>query len=64
MTPKIVLVTIGALMTLHGIGLYFSAGSMAEYTDPTEAMSAMGARLNEAVWIMTLLIRKNIIGQL
>ena len=31
MSPKIVLVTIGALMTLHGIGLYFSAGSMAEY---------------------------------
>ena len=35
MTPKIVLVTIGALMTLHGIGLYFSAGSIAEHTDPT-----------------------------
>ena len=64
MTPKIVLLTIGVLMTLHGIGLYFSAGSMAEYTDPTEAMIAMGARLNEAVWIMTLLIRNNIIGQL
>ena len=43
---------------------FFSAGSMAEYTDPTEAMIAMGARLNEAVWIMTLLIRNNIIGQL
>ena len=51
-------------MTLHAIGLFFSAGSMAEYTDPTEAMIAMGARLNEAVWIMTLLIRSNIIGQL
>ena len=56
MTPKIVLVSIGALMTLHGIGLYFSAGSMAEYTDPTEAMIAMGARLNESVGIMTLLV--------
>ncbi len=51
-------------MTLHAIGLFLSAGSMAEYTDPTEAMIAMGARLNEAVWIMTLLIRNNIIGQL
>ena len=30
-------------MTLHAIGLFFSAGSMAEYTDPTEAMIAMGA---------------------
>jgi len=49
MTPKIVLVSIGALMTLHGVGLYLSAGSMAEYTDPTEAMIAMGARLNETV---------------
>ena len=56
MTPKIVLVSIGALMTLHGIGLYFSAGSMAEYTDPTEAMIAMGTRLNESVGIMTLLV--------
>ena len=28
MSPKIVLVTIGALMTLHGIGLYFIAGTM------------------------------------
>ena len=56
MTPKIVLVTIGALMTLHGIGLYFSAGSIAEYTDPTEAMIAMGARLNETIGIMTLLV--------
>ena len=56
MTPKIVLVSIGALMTLHGIGLYFSAGSMAEYTDPTEAMIAMGARLNETIGIMTLLV--------
>ena len=43
-------------MTLHAIGLFFSAGSMAEYTDPTEAMIAMGAWLNEAVWIMTLLV--------
>ncbi len=56
MTPKIVLVCIGALMTLHGIGLYFSAGSIAEYTDPTEAMIAMGARLNESVGVMTLLV--------
>jgi hypothetical protein len=56
MTPKIVLVTIGALMTLHGIGLYFSAGSIAEYTDPTEAMIAMSTRLNETIGIMTLLV--------
>ena len=56
MTPKIVLVTIGALMTLHGIGLYFSAGTIAEYTDPTEAMIAMSARLNETIGIMTLLV--------
>ena len=48
MTPKIVLLTIGVLMTLHGIGLYFSAGSMVEYTDPTEAMIAMSTRFNEA----------------
>ncbi len=56
MTPKIVLVTIGALMTLHGIGLYFGADSIAEYTDPTEAMIAMGARLNETIGIITLLV--------
>ena len=56
MTPKIVLVTIGALMTLHGIGLYFGADSIAEYTDPTEAMIAMSARLNETIGIMTLLV--------
>ena len=56
MRPKIVLVTIGALMTLHGIGLYFIAGSMTGYTDPTEAMIAMGARLNETIGVMTLLI--------
>ena len=56
MTPKFVLVTIGALMTLHGIGLYFSAGSIAEYTDPTEAMIAMSSRLNETIGIMTLLV--------
>ncbi len=56
MTPKIVLLTIGVLMTLHGIGLYFSAGSIAEYTDPTEAMIAMSARLNETIGIMTLLV--------
>ena len=56
MTPKSVLVTIGALMTLHGIGLYFSADSIAEYTDPTEAMIAMSARLNETIGIMTLLV--------
>ena len=56
MSQKIVLVTIGALMTLHGIGLYFSAGSIGEYTDPTEAMIAMSARLNETIGIMTLLV--------
>ena len=56
MSPKIVLVTIGALMTLHGIGLYFGADSIAEYTDPTEAMIAMSARLNESIGIMTLLV--------
>ena len=56
MTPKIVIVSIGALMTLHGISLYFSAGSMSEYTDPTEAMISMCNRLNESVGIMTLLI--------
>ena len=56
MTPKILLVTIGALMTLHGIGLYFGADSIAEYTDPTEAMIAMSARLNESIGIMTLLV--------
>ena len=56
MTQKIVLLTIGVLMTLHGIGLYFSAGSIAEYTDPTEAMIAMSARLNESIGIMTLLV--------
>ena len=56
MSPKIVLVTIGALMTLHGIGLYFSAGSIAEYTDPTEAMIAISTRLNETIGIMTLLV--------
>ena len=56
MTPKIVLVTIGALMTLHGIGLYFIAGTRTGYTDPTEAMIAMGARLNETIGIMTLLV--------
>ena len=56
MSPKIVLVTIGALMTLHGIGLYFIAGTMTGQTDPTEAMIAMGARLNETIGIMTLLV--------
>ena len=56
MSPKIVLVTIGALMTLHGIGLYFIAGTMTGYTAPTEAMIAMGARLNETIGIMTLLV--------
>ena len=56
MNPKIVLLTIGVLMTLHGIGLYFSAGSMAEYTDPTEAMIAMSTRFNEAKGLMTLLV--------
>ena len=56
MTPKIVLLTIGVLMTLHGIGLYFIAGSMTGYSDPTEAMIAMSARLNESIGIMTLLV--------
>ena len=56
MTPKIVLVTIGVLMTLHGIGLYFGADSIAEYTDPTEAMIAMSARFNESIGIITLLV--------
>ena len=56
MTPKIVLVTIGILMTLQGIGLFLGAGSIKEYTDPTEAMLAMGARLNEAKGLMTLLV--------
>ena len=56
MSPKIVLVTIGALMTLHGIGLYFIAGTMTGYTDPTAAMIAMGARLNETIGIVTLLV--------
>ena len=56
MSPKIVLVTIGILMTLQGVGLYFSAGSISEYTDPTEALIAMGARLNETIGIMPLLV--------
>jgi len=56
MNPKIVLVTTGALMTLHGIGLYFSAGSIQEYTNPTEAMLAMGTRYNQAIGLMTLLV--------
>ena len=56
MSPKIVLGTIGALMTLHGIGLYFIADSMTGYSDPTEAMIAMGTRLNETIGIMTLLV--------
>ena len=56
MTPKIVLVTIGILMTLQGIGLFLGAGSIEEYTDPTEAMLAMGTRLNETIGVMTLLV--------
>ena len=56
MTPKIVLLTIGILMTLQGIGLFLGAGSIEEYTDPTEAMLAMGVRLNEAKGLMTLLV--------
>ena len=43
-------------MTLHGIGLFLGAGSMAEYTDPTEAMIAISTRLNEAKGLMTLLV--------
>ena len=56
MTPKVVLVTIGILMTLQGIGLYLGAGSIEEYTNPTEAILAMGSRLNETIGIMTLLV--------
>ena len=56
MTPKIVLVTIGILMTLQGIGLFLGAGSIEEYTDPTEVMRAMGTRLNETIGVMTLLV--------
>ena len=56
MTTKIVLLTIGVLMTLHGIVLYFSAGSLVEYTDPTEAMIAISTRFNEAKGLMTLLV--------
>ena len=56
MTPKIVLVTIGILMTLQGIGLYLGAGSIEEYTNPTEAILAMGSRLNETIGVMTLLV--------
>ena len=56
MSPKIVLITIGALMTLHGIGLYLVAGSTVEYTNPTEAMITMGVKLNETTAIMTLLV--------
>ena len=56
MIPKIVLVTIGILMTLQGIGLYLGAGSIEEYSNPTEAILAMGSRLNETIGIMTLLV--------
>ena len=56
MTPKIVLVTIGILMTLQAIGLYLGAGSIEEYTNPTEAILAMGSRLNETIGVMTLLV--------
>ena len=56
MTPKIVLVTIGILMTLQGIGLYLGAGSIEEYSNPTEAILAMGSRLNETIGVMTLLV--------
>ena len=56
MTPKIVLVTIGILMTLQGIGLYLGAGSIEEYTNPTEAILVMGSRLNETIGVMTLLV--------
>ena len=43
-------------MTLQGIGLFLGAGSIEEYTDPTEAMLAMGTRLNETIGVMTLLV--------
>ena len=56
MTPKIVLVTIGILMTLQGIDFFLGGGSIEEYTDPSEAVLAMGARLNEAKGLMTLLV--------
>ena len=43
-------------MILHGVGVYLSAGSMAEFNDPTEAMIAMSTSINETVGIMTLLV--------
>ena len=43
-------------MILQGIGLFLGAGYIEEYTDPTEAMLAMGARLNEAKGLMALLV--------
>ena len=43
-------------MTLQGIGLFLGAGSIEEYTGPSAAMVAMGARLNEAKGLMTLLV--------
>ena len=50
----IIMVSLVLIMTLHGIGLYFGADSIAEYTDPTEAMIAMSARLNESIGIKPL----------
>ena len=44
------------LIILHGIGLYFSAGSIVEYTDPTEAMIAISTRINETVGVVTLVV--------
>ena len=56
MTPKIVLVTIGILMILQGIGLFLGAGSIEEYTNPTDAILAMGYRLYDTICVMTLLV--------
>ena len=38
------------------MALFLGAGSIEEYTDPTEAMLAMGTRLNETIGVMTLLV--------
>ena len=43
-------------MTLQGIVLYFSASFVSRYTDPSEAMIAMGVRMNETIGMMTLLV--------
>ena len=38
------------------MALFLGAGSIEEYTDPTDAILAMGARLNESKGLMTLLV--------